>query len=226
MNINLFFLLFTPNLNYLVFISIFILFFLFIFFLILFFLRLKILNIYYLEILNFNREFNDNNIDLKEFYNKLLLRKTNLIGLSFIFFSGFKEFIYLHRKGISDVVIITKVVKKVMKTCILKELNFVNNSIKIFKIFNFLYIYIILFLTTFSIIFFFQELESFFYFNNIFIDFLNISIIFLPILFGLVVLIVFNFILIKINNILSFIKNNYEVFINEFIVLLYHKLYN
>ncbi|HFL8824249.1 MAG TPA: MotA/TolQ/ExbB proton channel family protein [Candidatus Azoamicus sp. OHIO1] len=189
--------------------------------------KYRIFNRYIKEILSFDKEFNDKNIDLKEFYNKLLIRKSNVIGLSVIFFSGFKEFIYLHRKGISDVIVVAKMVKHVMNISMRKEIELLRKNIYYLTIIKSIVLYLSVLGTILGIIIFFQKL-------NINLD-QNISypviisgIIesLLPIVVGLFIVVPVDIFYKKYLDCLCKVSMQYKIFIDEFIILLYHKLYN
>jgi len=189
--------------------------------------KYRILNIYYKEIINFNKEFNDKNIDLKEFYNKLLIKKTNIIGLSVIFFSGFKEFIYLHRKGISDVIIVAKMVKCVMRISMIREINNLFNNIAILLFIKMIILYISIVGSILGFIIFIHTLNVDLYHNISFFFILSGCIESLcSLIIGLSLFFFINMFYIKYINTIKYILNHYKIFIDEFIMLLYHKLYN
>lgn len=211
----------------------FIKFFVLVFFILLFiilifvFYKYVIINKYLNEIFIFDKEFNDKNIDLKEFYNKLLVKKSNIIGLSFIFFCGFKEFIFLHRKGISDVVVVAKMVKHVMRISMLREVEFLYKGLYFLRILKNFVIYLSFFVITLNIFIFFQKLDV-----NMLQDISYSALLFNLIetmfimLFGLILIIPLDIVYKLYFNYIKKLSNKYEIFINEFIILLYHKLYN
>ena len=215
------------NVNYFVKFFLLLMFFIFFVICILIYFKYRFFNLYYKEVINFNKEFNDKNIDLKEFYNKLLVKKTYIIGLSVIFFSGFKEFIYLHRKGISDVVTVAKMVQCVMNISKTREISKLYNSVVILLFIKNFILFFCIIGFIFGFIIFIQLLNfnlyqniSFFYVFSVFIEslFILIEVLFL---FFLI-----NIFYIRYLSIIKNISNNYKIFINEFVILLYHKLYN
>lgn len=220
-------LLLVVNSNFFVKISIFLFFLIFILSIILLIYKYTLFKKYKNEMINFSKEFNDKNIDLKEFYNKLLIKKSNLFGLSIIFFVGFKEFIFLHRKGISDVNIVAKMVEKVMIVSMLNEINFLNNSINIFIIFKFIGLYIGFLSSVFSIMILLHKLDICIYMKSslpIFVS--SFSETLLPLFIGLFITFLTSIFFYKCINFINNVSREYLIFINEFIILIYHKLYN
>ncbi len=220
-------LLLVINSNFLIKLSIFLFLIIFIISIILIFYKYSLFKKYKNEMINFSKDFNDKNVDLKEFYNKLLVKKSDLFGLSVIFFIGFKEFIFLHRKGISDVNIVAKMVEKVMLVSMLNELNFLNSSINIFIVLKFVSLYLGLLSTIFSTIMLLHKIDISIYMKSslpIFIS--SFSEILLPLLIGLFITFFINIFFYKCVNFINNISRQYLIFINEFIILIYHKLYN
>ncbi len=179
------------------------------------------------EMKNFCKEFNDKNIDLKEFYNKLLNKKNNLFGLSVIFFNGFKEFIFLHRKGIVDVNVVAKMVEKIMTVSMLNELSFLNKNVNIFVFLRFFCLYLGVLSSIFSTILVLHKIDVSIYVQSSLPMFLALfSETLLPLFIGIFITFFINIFFYKCSNFLNNTSKQYNIFINEFIVLIYHKLYN
>jgi len=199
---------------------------LFVYILILIILKYRIMYIYKSELSNFLKKFDDSHIDFKNIYNKLLKDK-NRIGASSIFFSGFSEFIYLHKSGVSDVVIISHVLKHAMRAKALIEIEKLKNNLYLFLLIN----YVIIFL---SILYFILGFFIFLYkINfNLYQD-LSFSIILsglnefiFQLFIGLLIAFPFRIVYYKYLDLVDQIFNNYCIFIDKFMILLYHKLYD
>lgn len=199
------------------------------FFLSLSFIILKFRDIlrYEKEILIFSKNFDNKNINLKEFYDTLSLQKEKIFGMSKIFYSGFKEFVYLHKKGIFDVTIIAESVKIVMIISMQKEMQKLRKHLYTFLLLNYLLLYIGLFCFMCSIFLFFQQSNVNFYHQlsfSVMAGALNESI--LPIFVSFVIAFPINIVYYKYLDFVFKISIFYKIFINEFIVLVHHKLYN
>lgn len=179
------------------------------------------------EMNDFYKEFNDKNVDLKEFYNKLLNKKGNLFGLSVIFFKGFKEFIFLHRKGIVDVNVVAKMVEKIMKVSMLNELSYLNKNANIFIFFRFFCLYLGILSSVFSTILVLHKIDVSIYVQSSLPIFLSsFTEILLPLFISIFITFFINIFFYKCSNFVNNISKQYNIFIHEFIVLIYHKLYN
>lgn len=179
------------------------------------------------EVLIFNKKFDNKSVDLKEVYDVLLLQKEKVFGLSKIFYYGFREFIYLHKKGIFDVSIISEVVKNVMVISMQKEMLKLRKHLYIFLVINYILLYIGLLCFICSVFLFFQQSSVNFYQQlsfSIITGALNESI--LPIFISFIIAFPINIVYYRYLDFIFKISVFYQIFINEFMVLVNHKLYN
>ncbi|HIH2762240.1 MAG TPA: hypothetical protein ACYCC8_00860 [Candidatus Azoamicus sp.] len=153
--------------------------------------------------------------------NKILIKKKNNTQSYKIYTSGINEFIYLYKKGITDINIIITLVKEIMYIEMINE----NTYIHKYKIIKNLLIYI-------SFLFFFKF--NFIFptriYNNISkLKFLNIILklneLFLPSIISLVIIAKIKIIENIFANLNLKIYNRQKILIKNFLVLLHHKFY-
>ncbi len=181
----------------------------------------------YLEIKKEDKTLSDINIILNEdkiFNDKIDILKKNKTKSYKIYESGINEFIYLYKKGITDINIITHLVEEAMKTEMLDEKKNIHMyKIKILKevLINLSILYIFL-----SFILYFQQ-ESIILLQNL--NILNIILILNELLLPITIIIL---ILVKIKiienifaNLNLKIYNKQKIFIKYFLLLLHHKFY-
>lgn len=199
-----------------------------IFYLLIFvFVKVRYIKKYEFEMNTFDNTIKNKNINFKDFYAKLLNNNTINIGLSVIFISGFQEFIKLHRHGISDINAIMKIVERVMINVILNEICGLVISLHNLFVISTVFLYAGIMLTIFSTASFLQQVHMFVH-NHLSFSVLIFAAneILAPLFFGLLIAFIIKIIYYKYSLVIYKIYNRYFTFVNEFIVLLFHKFYS
>lgn len=153
---------------------------------------------------------------------KILLIKKNNTQSYKIYTSGINEFIYLYKKGITDINIIITLVKEIMYIEMINE----NTYIHKYKIIKNLLIYISFLYFFLNLILSFQQEYIIIYQN---LNFLNIILklneLFLPSIISLVIIAKIKIIENIFANLNLKIYNRQKILIKNFLVLLHHKFY-
>lgn len=192
-----------------------------------FFYEINFIKKYESEMLNFDLLVKNKNFNFKDFYEIIINRNYNNIGLSAIFLSGFQEIVKLNRKGITDVNLIIKIIEKIMLNIISKEIYNLFLKLKFILFFGNFLLCICFILTFVKFLFFLTNIHicSFSQFSSpVFI--FALSEFFILFFCALLIAFIIKIIYYKYSLVVYKISNRYFLFYNEFIIIFVNKLFD